>query len=315
MDVEVRGRVALAGRGCDVTLWLLLSIGATGCLHSSKPASNKNASRIDTAGIRQVWVPPGSFTMGTTDATLAELRAQDPPKWVEREFASERPAHEVRLTRGYWIDATEVTNASFHAFVVDGGYGHLDLWSDAGRAWLAKQDHGALPSPCVGTEPDMPRRCVTWYEAEAYAAWRGGRLPTEAEWEYAARGPSASTYPWGNTFDAARCNVVGSTGPTPVGRFPGGDSWVGASDMAGNAMEWVSDWLDVGFYERSGVDDPTGPTAGTIKVEKGGWWGANPFVGRSAYRHYEDPPDYQDKHIGIRVVTPVAGADGSERDG
>ena len=74
--------------------------------------------------------------------------------------------------------------------------------------------------------------------------------------------------------------------------------------MAGNAMEWVTDWLDVGYYSRSPELDPTGPSTGTIKVEKGGWWGSNPFVARSAYRHFEDSPDYGDKHIGFRVVVP-----------
>ncbi len=69
-------------------------------------------------------------------------------------------------------------------------------------------------------------------------------------------------------------------------------------------MEWVADWLDTSFYATSPSDDPTGPATGTIKVEKGGWWGSNPFVARSAYRHYEDPPTYEDHHIGFRVVSP-----------
>jgi formylglycine-generating enzyme required for sulfatase activity len=90
----------------------------------------------------------------------------------------------------------------------------------------------------------------------------------------------------------------------PVGSYPTGASWVGARDMAGNAMEWVADWLDPAYYAKSPASDPTGPPTGTIKVEKGGWWGSNPFAARSAYRHYEDPPTYQDHHIGFRVVVP-----------
>jgi formylglycine-generating enzyme required for sulfatase activity len=161
----------------------------------------------------------------------------------------------------------------------------------------------ALPSPCSGDRPDQPRRCVTWYEAEAYARWRGGRLPTEAEWEYAARGPGSPRYPWGDTFDAARCNVIDTNGAVPVGSYPDGASWVGALDMAGNAMEWVSDWLDVSYYRESAAENPPGPASGSIKVEKGGWWGSNPFVARCAYRHYEDPPEYGDEHIGFRIVS------------
>lgn len=239
--------------------------------------------------------------MGSSDDEIAAVRALGPPQWVERELASEGPAHRVHLSKGYWIDATEVTNAAFQRFVADGGYDRPELWSGPGRDWLAQQDRSALPVACAGTDPEMPRRCVSWFEAEAYAAWRGGRLPTEAEWEYSARGPRSSRYPWGTEFDPSRCNVVDSEGPLPVGRFSNGTSWVGAQDMAGNAMEWVNDWLAP--YSASPANDPAGPSAGTIKIEKGGWWGSNAFVARSAYRHYEDPPGYQDAHIGFRVVT------------
>jgi len=70
-------------------------------------------------------------------------------------------------------------------------------------------------------------------------------------------------------------------------------------------MEWVSDWLDVDYYRQGVAEDPVGPVSGTVKVEKGGWWGSNPFVARSAYRHYEDPPEYGDKHIGFRIMSPA----------
>ncbi len=260
-------------------------------------------ARRDAKGIEQVWVPPGSFLMGTDDATLEELKALEPPAWVMKELGSERPQHPVRLTDGFWIDKYEVTNAAFRAFVDDGGYTTPAYWSEPGRAWLAAQRLEALPATCPGERPDHPRRCVTWYEADAYARWRNGRLPTEAEWEYAARGPNSPRYPWGDVFDASRCNVVDATGPVPVGSYPDGASWVGALDMSGNAMEWVSDWLDVRYYTEGSAVDPSGPATGTVKVEKGGWWGSNPFVARSAYRHYEDPPEYGDKHIGFRIVS------------
>jgi formylglycine-generating enzyme required for sulfatase activity len=259
--------------------------------------------RRDGKGIEQVWVPAGSFAMGTDAATVAELNALHPPAWVAKEFESEQPQHPVRLSKGYWIDRFEVTNRAFQAFVEAAGYTTPSYWSEAGRAWLGRQRADALPSPCPGDRPDEPRRCVTWFEAEAYARWRGGRLPTEAEWEYAARGPKSTRYPWGDAFDAARCNVVGSSGAVVVGSFPSGASWVGAEDMAGNAMEWVGDWLDVAYYRQGPAVDPAGPGSGTVKVEKGGWWGSNPFVARSSYRHYEDPPEYGDKHIGFRIMS------------
>ena len=260
-------------------------------------------ARTDAWGIEQVWVPAGTFRMGTSAAAIAALLKTSPPDWVATELPSEQPAHDVTLTRGYWIDRTEVTNKAFDAFVAAGGYATRALWSEAGWAWLAGQDVTRLPLPCEGDVPEGPRLCITWYEAEAYATWRAGRLPTEAQWEYAARGPESAVYPWGDRFDASLANVVDSTGPKPVGSYRDGISWVNAHDMAGNAMEWVADWLDPDYYATSPAKDPAGPATGKVKVEKGGWWGSNAFVARSAYRHYEDPPTYGDKHIGFRIVS------------
>jgi formylglycine-generating enzyme required for sulfatase activity len=270
----------------------------------STPTLAPGQTRLDPAGIQQVWVPAGSFQMGTGEATIQELLALNPPAWVQREFASEQPQHEVHLTNGYWIDKFEVTNQAFQAFVDAGGYTHQGYWSEAGWQWLGRQRVSSLPKTCQGDAPDLPRLCVTWYEAEAYANWRGGRLPTEAEWEFAARGPESLRYPWGNEFDKRLCNVVDSIGPVAVGSYADGASWVGALDMAGNAMEWVQDWLDVNYYQQGVSENPTGPASGRIKIEKGGWWGSNLFVARAAYRHYEDPPEYGDKHIGFRIVSP-----------
>jgi formylglycine-generating enzyme required for sulfatase activity len=297
-------------------LWWILTIYAillTGCGAATQveptmtPTAEElhaGASRTDEKGVEQVWVPAGSFLMGADEKTIESLKSQNPPGWALREFASEMPQHEVKITKGYWIDKFEVTNQSFQAFVDDSGYEKQELWSEEGWAWLSRQDKSRLPNDCVGTEPDLPRVCVTWYEAEAYAHWRGGRLPSEAEWEYAARGPQSLIYPWGNDFDPAKANILDSSAPKPVGSYPDGVSWVGAHDMAGNAMEWVQDWLDANYYkQQSNSVDPTGPSSGTVKIEKGGWWGSNLFVSRSTYRHFEDPPTYQDHHIGFRVVT------------
>lgn len=279
-------------------LLLTPTIFLAGC--GGPQAHTPGETRIDPQGIEQVWVPAGTFLMGTEDDSNL-----NPPAWAERELPSEQPQHEVRLSRGFWIDKYEVTNAAFQAFVDDGGYQKKDFWSENGWGWLNHQDPGQLPIDCIPDAlPDEPRVCVTWYEAEAYARWRGGRLPTEAEWEYAARGPQALIYPWGNTFDGSKANLVDSSGPAPVGSFPAGASWVGVQDMAGNAMEWVQDWLDFNYYKQKVKNDPQGPEAGTHKIEKGGWWGSNPFVARGAYHHFEDPPTYQDHHIGFRIVTP-----------
>src|SRR5204862_3726524 len=108
---------------------------------------------------------------------------------------SEHPAHEVALSRGYWIDATEVTVAQFAAFKAAGGYDDDTFWSPEGLAWRQAMGGSPLPRHCLEQQPDEPLECVTWHAAEAYATWRGGRLPTEAEWEFAARGPESRVYP------------------------------------------------------------------------------------------------------------------------
>jgi formylglycine-generating enzyme required for sulfatase activity len=273
--------------------------------HGPEPSLPAGATRADASGLSQVWVPGGTFRMGSTQAEISALRGASPapPQWVAGELPSEQPAHEVTISRGFWPDRDEVTNGAFQAFIDAGGYANRGLWSDAGWTWLQAAIPGTVPRPCSSLAADQPRACVTWFEAEAYARWRGGRLPTEAEWEYAARGPGSHIYPWGDTWDATRCNVEGAVGATPVGTFAKGASWVGANDLAGNVMEWVSDWLDPGYYASSPAIDPSGPESGTKKVEKGGWWGSTSYVARAAYRHFEDPPDYQDHHIGFRIVT------------
>lgn len=259
--------------------------------------------RTDEFDIEQVYVPAGCFMMGTSDAEADYALTLDAPSWASGRLFAEQVQHEVCLSAGYWLDRYEVTNAAFQAFVDAGGYDDEQYWDTSGWAWRRLQND--VPLACDSDEDDEPRACITWYEAAAYAAWRGGALPTEAQWEYAARGPESTIYPWGDEWDATLANVVDSEGVMPVGSYPDGVSWVGAHDMAGNVMEWVADWLSVD-YDAGSVTDPTGPVRGRVKVEKGGWWGSNPLVARSAYRHFEDPPTYQDYHIGFRIVT-VAG--------
>ncbi len=269
---------------------------------TAKPPTNVEV-RTDKKGIEQIWIAPGSFLMGTSDSNAAAVIALGPPDWVLNELPSEQPQHEVRLTVGYWIDKYEVTNEAFQAFVNDSGYYKTQYWSQNGKLWLGTQSVPKLPIKPGIQVSTYPRVNITWYEAEAYAAWRGGRLPTEAEWEYAARGPTSLVYPWGNVFVSPYANLIEKTNLTPVGSYPGGVSWAGIHDMAGNAMEWVQDWLNVNYYKQKVRDDPQGPATGSVKIEKGGWWGSNQFVGRSAYRHYEDPPTYEDQHIGFRIAS------------
>lgn len=282
---------------------ILLMMGSVVVAQEATAEPKAGDTRTDAKGIAQVYVPAGCFMMGSSDEEIDAALKLDVPGWAKSTVIYEQPQHEVCLTKGYWIDQYEVTNADFEAFVKDGGYRTAEYWSEKGAAWLKRQDVNNLPVACEDVEADHPRVCVTWYEAEAYAAWRGGQLPTEAQWEFAARGSESRVYPWGDEWDVSKANVVDSSGLIAVGAYPEGVSWVGAYDMAGNAMEWVQDWLSSTYYAKSPKDDPTGAASGSKKVEKGGWWGSNPYVARSAYKHFEDPPTYQDHHIGFRVLT------------
>jgi formylglycine-generating enzyme required for sulfatase activity len=201
---------------------------------------------------QMVTVPAGPFLMGTPESEVDELfnllkketeRAKR--EWVEKEA----PQHEVTLD-GYAIARYPVTNADFGRFIEDGGYETREYWTDAG--WKQKESDGWTQPRYWEDEkwndPSQPVVGVSWYEALAYCRWlsarsgRDYRLPTEAQWEKAARGSDGRRYPWGDDWDPARCNNEES-GPghtTPVGQYPEGDSPYGVSEMVGQVWEWCS---------------------------------------------------------------------------
>jgi formylglycine-generating enzyme required for sulfatase activity len=236
----------------------------------------------------QVWVPEGSFEMGSEDGD---------PDADEHEL----PKHTVTLD-GYWLDRTEVTNEQYAAFLNEVGNPTEDgmPWFDiTTHPWRIRQHDNLYTAR--GYE-DHPVAAVTWYGARAYCAWVGGRLPTEAEWEYAARGPEAHIYPWGNTFDGTRLNYCDRSCPkdwgdaevfndgyemtAPVGSYPQGASWVGALDMAGNVSEWVNDGYSSDYYSVSPPRNPMGPGTIDVRVMRGGSWDCRTTSVRSAQRFY-----------------------------
>ncbi len=259
--------------------------------------------RVDALGIAQVWVPAGCFKMGSDPNN--DLGAQALP--------DEQPAHEVCLTHGYWIDQYDVTNAAFDAFVKAGGYTTDSYWSTDGLAWRQSTAITGPEMDCsqYSSESQQPRVCVNWYEAQAYANWRTQadhdgivyRLPTEAEWEYAARGPLDRIYPWGNVFDENKANtlVEGPQKTSPVGSYPLGKSWVGAQDMAGNVFQWVADWYDFNYYQTAPKNDPSGPESGKDRVLRGGSWYYYQWGVRSEFR-FSFYPEFQGNEFGFRVV-------------
>ena len=186
----------------------------------------------------------------------------------------DRPVHPVRLTRAFWMYRTEVSNAQYHLFVDATGAQPPLSWGQPAFA--------APEQPVVG---------VSWEDAAAYARWAGGRLPTEAEWEYAARGSDGRVYPWGNEPPDARRAVFGlehNLGATrAVGGRPLGASPFGVLDLAGNVPEWCADWFAP--YPATLQTDPTGPEEGLRKVARGGSWDLDPFALRAAVRNAFTP--------------------------
>lgn len=210
-------------------------------------------SSLRVAPLQWVWVPPGEFMMGSPKGNYAQ------------------PAHRVRITKGFWLSKYEVTIAQYAAFLTAHGPVYDEDGNEERIYGLVRVDEGWWISP--GRE-NYPVASLSWSAAKAYCDHYGLRLPTEAEWEYAARGTDGRALPWGDTLDPSRCVNLLNGEPyaeaMPVGSVPAGDSWCGASDMAGNVQEWCQDWWGQFYYDVSPVDDPPGPVTGQYRIVRGG---------------------------------------------
>jgi len=227
-----------------------------------------------------VPIPEGPFLRGSTD---------------EIGLADEHPQRPIYLS-AFTIDLLPVTFGDFAAFIESGGYAREELWSPEG--WSFVRSSGLVRPRFLGepewahvTGPRQPVCGVSFWEAEAYARFVRKRLPTEAEWEKAARGTDGRIYPWGNRWDPTRCSFRG--GPIraapEVGQFPSGASPYGVLDMPGGVWEWCADWYDAGEYTRSPDRDPMGPASRELKVARGGAWNALPLQNRTANRNAWKP--------------------------
>lgn len=282
----------------DTMIIELTPTSTSTAIPTSRPtlAPGKTRER-DVDGMTMVYVPAGAFEMGST-----------------RGSSDERPVHTVALD-AFWLDQTEVTNAQFAAFLNE-----HDNQPEGDLAWLnLRSTDGLIYQPGDKFRPksgyaDHPVIKVSWYGAAAYCEWVGGRLPTEAEWEYAARGPDSLIYPWGDALDCAKGNFSSNCDPdsdeltAPVGSFPEGKSWIGAYNLSGNVWEWVADWYAKDYYTRSPKENPTGPHKGEYRVLRGGSWYDEVGSARSASRVMSDP-SYTGGYLGFRCVVTISGKD------
>jgi formylglycine-generating enzyme required for sulfatase activity len=248
-----------------------------------------------------VHVPEGEFLMGSTDADEVPT--------------DEKPAHTVYLD-AFWIDKTEVTNARYARFLnAIGAYRGACGGHDCVETKLEDPDsHIFYRKGQYVVENGFEKHPVievTWYGAQAYCQWAGARLPTEAEWEKAARGVDGRLYPWGNDApDCDKAQHASCDGMTvPAGSRPAGASPYGALDMAGNVWEWVADWYDATYYDYSPTRNPQGAHSSEHKVFRGGSWGYLPKFIRTADRA-RNHTWYAGFNIGFRcgasVPFPVA---------
>ena len=215
-----------------------------------------------------VLVPAGEFTMGSPEG--------DP---------DEKPAHKV-LINAFFMDKYEVTVKQYAAFLQESG-------GDRPAEWKTMNKTANQNRPVMG---------VDWADAARYCKWAGKRLPTEAEWEKAARGTDGRLYPWGNdpptplhaNYGKKEWNNHETL--VPVGTLEAGKSPYGVYDMAGNVWEWVSDWYDNDYYKQSPSDSPAGPSTGGFKVIRGGSWNTSARNLRAADRYF-DPPSFRSQYV------------------
>lgn len=221
---------------------------------------------FDSHGVPMRLVPAGEFEMGSANNA-----------------SNEAPIHTVYL-ESYYMDKYEVTNVLYKACV------------DASRCKPPKQTNTYTRVSYYGSSEfdNYPVIYVDWVMAKTYCEWRGASLPTEAQWEKAARGTDGRTYPWGEGIDCGKANYWRKDGgcvddTTPVGSYESGQSPYGIYDLAGNVWEWTADWYTATYYQNSPVENPLGPDSGQERVLRSGAWNSNSVNVRSALRDYHTP--------------------------
>jgi serine/threonine-protein kinase len=237
------------------------------------PPDSKGATKVNPKDLlKYVWIPPGSFQMGCS------------PGDTEC-FDNEKPPHQVTITKGFWLGQTEVTVGAYERFAAAAGKA-MPTAPDFNPGWSNEQ---------------MPMVNLSWNDAQAYCAWAGGRLPTEAEWEYAARaGSTQARYgdldeiAWYDSNSGGQAHVVAQKRANGFGLY----------DMLGNVWEWVNDWYDQNYLPHCQLHDPPGPGSGEYRVLRGGSWGYHRGFVRVSNRDWYNPAlGYDD--VGFRCAGEV----------
>jgi formylglycine-generating enzyme required for sulfatase activity len=275
-------------------------------------------------GMTFVRVPAGEFIMGSSEEEIDDALAlcnEFYDDCMRGWFEDEAPQHEVYLDE-YWIGQTEVTNAQWQLFMEAGGYQNPDYWTEAGWKMIDSEDRSEpyCWDDSDLNQPDQPVVCISWYEALAFSRWLAeasglaARLPTEAEWEKAARGTDGRIFPWGDEWDGSRLNYCDVNCPNdwkdnsvddgykytaPIGSYPDGASPYGALDMAGNVWEWTGSQR-MGYPYDAGDGREELESDGE-RVVRGGAWGIIPGDVRAAARPAVPPANRNDNN-GVRVV-------------
>ena len=253
-------------RAMTATLFFTLTETKTP-VPSKTPSTTHYPTEITVNGVTMRLVPAGEFTMGSEN------------------YDHEKPIHTVYLD-AFYMDIYEVTNALYKACEEAGGC-------------TPPQDTSRYDDPKYENHPVV---YVDWNQATAYCEWRGASLPTEAQWEKAARGTDGRTYPWGEGIDCDKANYYSCKGDTtPVGNYESGKSPYGIYDMAGNVWEWVNDWYDSEYYKSSPSANPLGPDSGQYRVLRGGSWGSADYDIPSADRFYYSPVNIR-SFVGFRCA-------------
>jgi len=260
-------------------------------------AGDKKTSKIDGAGL--VYIPVGDFEMCLTTNQVDKLSTLCEGKCTATNFTDAMPVHKVFLD-SYWIYEHEITNQEYGLCVKDGDcLKPQKTYSSTRKNYFQNPDYG-----------NYPVVFVDWYQAEKYCAWAGGELPSEAQWEKAARGVNDNRlFPWGNQApSSSRANFGNNIGDTTsVDEYPDGASPYGVMNMSGNVYEWVADWYSADYYSKSPSQNPRGPSRSeinsSIKVVRGGNWYWDAAYSSIAFHDYWDP-EKTSWDVGFRCVIP-----------